>query len=403
MSSTLLKTAVHQDNLMSKTGIWQRLFSLWFNNFVYNQIWEDPRVDLEALQIKPDSNILTIASGGCNILNYLVEKPNKIIAVDLNHYHLYLTNLKLAAFRHLPNHDAFYNFFGHANFEHNIKNYQTYISTHLDEETRAFWENKSLFQNAPIQYFSKNFYHYARFGYFVRFLHWISKISHAHPQRLLEAKDLAEQEKIFNQEIAPFFQHWLVRLVGNLPLSVFSLGIPPQQYQAMKEESGGNLLKLYYERIRRLSCDYPIQENYFAWQAFSLSYDHEKRQALPDYLKAEHYDNIKGQLNKVETHITSLITFLKEQPKHSLDRFIFLDAQDWMSNQVLTELWTEVARVGKAGSRIIFRTASIDSPLEKALPSELLNCFTCEKEFADDLFKQDRSAIYGGFHIYSMA
>lgn len=403
MSSALLKAAVHQDNLMTKTGMWQRLFSLWFNNFVYNQIWEDPQVDMEALQITPDSHILTIASGGCNILNYLTKKPAKIIAVDLNPYHLYLTRLKLAAFRYLPTYEMFYDFFGYASFEHNIQNYRTYIAEHLDEETRSFWENGSLFQEPPIYYFSKNFYRYARFGYFVRFLHWVSKLSHAHPERLLEAKDLIEQEQIFHKEIAPFFQHWLVKLVGNLPLSVFSLGIPPQQYQAMKEESGGNLLALYFERIRRLACDYPIQDNYFAWQAVSLSYDHQNRVAVPDYLKAEHYETIKYQLNKVETHVTSLIAFLKEQPASSIDRFVFLDAQDWMNDQVLTDLWTEVLRVGKFGARVIFRTASTDSPLDKALPPELFNQFTYEKELSNRLFKKDRSAIYGGFHIYSMA
>lgn len=180
MDSTLLKDAVHQDNLMSKTGVWQRLFRC-------------------------------------------------------------------------------------ANVEHNLNNYQQYISPHLDEEMQHFLEHKPhWFGKAPIHYFAKNFYHYARFGYFIRFLHWISKISHAHPQRLLKATNLKEQQQIFDEEIAPFFEHWLVKWVGNLPLSVFSLGISPQQYQAMKNESEGNLLKLYYERIRHLSSDFPIQDNYFA-------------------------------------------------------------------------------------------------------------------------------------------
>ncbi|OAD23688.1 S-adenosylmethionine:diacylglycerol 3-amino-3-carboxypropyl transferase protein [Candidatus Thiomargarita nelsonii] len=83
-SSQLLKTAVYQDRLMSREGLLQRLFSRWFNGFVYNQIWEDPKVDLQALDLKDDSQILTIASGGCNILNYLIEKPKRLVAVDLN-------------------------------------------------------------------------------------------------------------------------------------------------------------------------------------------------------------------------------------------------------------------------------------------------------------------------------
>ena len=43
--------------------------------FVYNQIWEDPDVDLEALALQPHHTLITIASGGCNVLNYLAADP----------------------------------------------------------------------------------------------------------------------------------------------------------------------------------------------------------------------------------------------------------------------------------------------------------------------------------------
>ena len=71
-----LKKAVHHHRLASKRGLLERLFTLWFRGFVYNQIWEDPRVDAEALNIGPHSSLLTISSGGCNVLNYLVHKPS---------------------------------------------------------------------------------------------------------------------------------------------------------------------------------------------------------------------------------------------------------------------------------------------------------------------------------------
>ena len=54
------------------------MFTFWFNSFVYNQIWEDPRVDLKALALTPESRMLTISSGGCNVLNYLIHKPEHI-------------------------------------------------------------------------------------------------------------------------------------------------------------------------------------------------------------------------------------------------------------------------------------------------------------------------------------
>src|SRR5436190_23144559 len=93
----LVKKSVHQHKLLSKKGLLERMFSFWFDSLVYNQIWEDPRVDMEALELDADSRVLTIASGGCNILAYLTQKPASITAVDINRNHVYLTRLKLAA------------------------------------------------------------------------------------------------------------------------------------------------------------------------------------------------------------------------------------------------------------------------------------------------------------------
>ena len=60
--SAALRAAVHQHAPTSLMGLQQRLFSFWFNSFIYNQIWEDPRVDLQALQLTAESRVLTIAS-----------------------------------------------------------------------------------------------------------------------------------------------------------------------------------------------------------------------------------------------------------------------------------------------------------------------------------------------------
>ncbi|MGB0719877.1 MAG: DUF3419 family protein, partial [Bdellovibrionales bacterium] len=119
----LLKQAVHQSRALSKRGFLERLFTLSFKGFVYPQIWEDPEVDLEGLQIGPDTRIMTIASGGCNVMNYMTENPAKIKAIDLNPAHVALTRLKIAAIKHLPDYESFFTFFGHADEKRNIDNY----------------------------------------------------------------------------------------------------------------------------------------------------------------------------------------------------------------------------------------------------------------------------------------
>ena len=97
MTATLLERAAHTRPAATRRGALERLFTLMFKGFVYNQIWEDPEVDLEALALAPHHRLLTIASGGCNVLNYLAADPARIIAVDLNANHVALTRLKLEA------------------------------------------------------------------------------------------------------------------------------------------------------------------------------------------------------------------------------------------------------------------------------------------------------------------
>ncbi len=116
----------------------ERLFTLWFQGLVYTQIWEDPRVDAEALRLDDTSRIVTISSAGCNVLNYLTYEPDRLLAVDLNAAHMALTRLKMAALRHLPTHEAFFQFFGAG--RRNVRSYHEHVRPHLDDTTRRFWD-----------------------------------------------------------------------------------------------------------------------------------------------------------------------------------------------------------------------------------------------------------------------
>jgi S-adenosylmethionine-diacylglycerol 3-amino-3-carboxypropyl transferase len=404
-----LRKAVHHHRLTSRRGLLERMFTLWFRGFVYNQIWEDPRVDAAALRMGPESGILTISSGGCNVLNYLIHKPRRIVAVDLNANHMSLTRLKLAALEHLPDYESFYKFFGYGRHEDNIPNYYRYIRDHLDPVTRQFWETTDWPGRAVgpkrLNYFKRGLYEQAKLGQFFRIVHGIAKTVGRDPARLVTAKTMDEQEKIFDETFGPLFENRLVRWLGRQPVAVYSLGIPPSQHQAMLDEhenDGGKLFDMYRQRVKRLACGFPLEDNYFAWQAFGRRYDHEGRRGLPDYLKREHYDTIKSMVGRVETQIASLGDHLQTEQPGALNSFIFLDSQDWMPPHVIEDLWSQVARVGGPGTRVIFRTAGEKSPVEAALSPATRSRFFYDEERARELHLLDRSAIYGMFHLYEM-
>ena len=404
---TTLHTAVQNRSISSRQGVLQKLFAVWFDAFVYNQIWEDPRVDLEALQLDRSSRVLTISSGGCNALAYLLEDPESVTAVDLNRHHIYLLNLKLAAIKHLPSYERFFAFFGAGRGANTGSDYLRYIQPNIDRETREFWESNTLLGGLVygdrISFFRNDgLYDHSRNGYFLKFFHWLSTRLGCDIERVFDAASLEEQASLYDKHIDPFFDSTVIKTIGKLPVTLFGLGIPPQQYDELKRDldGGRTVIDIYRDRVRRLACDFPIEDNYFAWQAFARRYDVENRCAVPDYLKEQNYATLKANADRLSTKVGSATDEIKNRPSGAFNRFVFLDAQDWMDADAMTDLWSSIAEKSEPGSRIIFRTAGESSPLETNLPDELRARFVYEKELSENLFKLDRSSIYGGFHLY---
>ena len=66
----------------------------------------------------------------------------------------------------------------------------------------------------------------------------------------------------------------------------------------------------------------------------------------------------------------------------------------------LTALWREITRTARPGARVIFRTAGETTILPGRVPDALLSQWTYEPARSAEIFAKDRSAIYGGFHLY---
>jgi S-adenosylmethionine-diacylglycerol 3-amino-3-carboxypropyl transferase len=402
MANLLLERAAHTKPATTKRGALERIFTLMFKGFVYNQIWEDPAVDLTALELKSHHRLITIASGGCNVLNYLAADPAKIIAIDLNPNHVALTRLKIAALRELPSYDDFFRFFGEANDKANSKAFDGIIAETLDVDTFRHWQKHIPLHGRRINMFSRNLYRYGLLGRFIGILHVIAKLSGKRLEEIVEAKTPAEQRAAFDRIIAPMLDNKAIRMLSKSPVSLYALGIPPAQYDELVASSNGDAISVLRQRIEKLACDFPVGDNYFAWQAFSRGYDTEAREAVPPYLRRDVYDLIRTRTDRIEVHHASMIDFLKAQPAQSLNRFVLLDAQDWMTPDVLAQLWTEIDRVADSrDARVIFRTAGPDTILPRKLPAHLLAPWTYREAESLALHAQDRSSIYGGFHLYT--
>lgn len=393
-----LQRAVHHNPVASRAGVLERLFTLAFSGLVYPQIWEDPDVDLAAMELDPSHRVVAIASGGCNVLSYLVRRPRSIVAVDLNPAHIALTRLKLAAARRLS-YKAFHSFFADACAPGNPAAYTSFLRPHLDEETRRFWDARTLTGRRRIQLFARNFYQHGLLGRFIGIAHLLARLYGRNPAHLLSAASIAEQCALFERQIAPLFRKRLVRWLAGRSLSLYGLGIPPEQYA--KLAGGGDMADVLAERLRRLACDFPVARNYFAWQAFARAYGPAQDPALPLYLQRANFDAIRDGASRVSAVQASYADYLRGEPAASIDRYVLLDAQDWMSDRQLNQLWAEITRTAKPGARVIFRTAGAASILPGRVDPALLGRWTYQEGRSRELFEQDRSAVYGGFHLYA--
>lgn len=394
-----LHKAVRRSHALSHAGLREFLFTWMFSGLVYPQIWEDPEVDMQAMEITPDCHVAAIASGGCNILSYLVAGPARIAAIDLNRTHVALNRLKLAAARGLPDAESFYRFFGAANDRDNIARYRRCIASHLDADSRAWWEGRSAETLwAPrIAMFARNVYRYGLLGRFVGLGHLLARVYGVDLCRVLQAGTRTEQRARFDAEIALLFDKPLVRRIASWHVTLFGLGIPPAQYESLA--GGRDMICVLRERMQRLVCDFDFADNYFAWQALARRYAG-PHGALPPYLQRQNFETIRARVDRVEVVNGSFTNYLQSRPQRSLDRYVLLDAQDWMTDAQLNSLWREIARTAKPDARVIFRTAAKPSLLPGRLDPHLLARWRYAEAVSRQCTARDRSAIYGGFHLY---
>ena len=398
-----LRDALLQHGPLSRKGFSERIFGLLFSGLVYPQIWEDPDVDMAAMDLKPGHRLVTIGSGGCNVLAYLSRSPGRIDVVDLNLHHIALNRLKLAAFRHLPSRADVVRMLAMANVPSNSASFDLFLAPNLDAGTRAYWQRRRWNGRRRVEAFDRNIYRSGLLGRFIATGHLIARLHGVDLTEFARVRSLREQRIFFDTRVAPLFDRPLIRWLTSRKSSLFGLGIPPQQYDELVRTSADRTMApVLRQRLEKLACHFPLRDNYFAWQAFVRRYPDKQEGCLPTYLLPENYPAIRDNVDRVAVHHASFTELLAQKPVASVDRYVLLDAQDWMTDEQLNDLWREIGRTAAPGARVIFRTAGEASILEGRVHGAILRRWAYLRERSHELTLRDRSAIYGGLHVYEL-
>jgi S-adenosylmethionine-diacylglycerol 3-amino-3-carboxypropyl transferase len=366
-------------------------------NLVYNQCWEDPAVDHEALQLRPDDRVLVITSAGCNALDYALTGAS-VLAVDVNPRQNHLLELKRAGIRALD-FEAFFDLFGRGGSGRAREIYAS-LREALPGPSREHWDREiRLFE--PDRARGRSFYYGGTSGLVALAMKaWIRHGARVWSavERLLGARTLEEQLGIYHREVRHrLLGEGLLRLVGS-PAVMSLLGVPEPQRRMILERPGG-FPAFLRDCIDHVMSVAPLRENYF-WSVYLTgSYS---RESCPRYLQEESFGRLRAGLVENVRTFTGTVTQCLAREREPVTAFVLLDHMDWLAPHPcrLEEEWGGIFRIAGPGARVIFRSGGRD---ELFLPLSVLRRLRFERERAEALHRLDRVGTYASFHIARFA
>ena len=173
--------------------------------------------------------------------------------------------------------------------------YRELVAPQLDEATRRYWEGRDLIGRRRIGGFARGIYKHGLLGRFIGAAHLLARLHGVNPRRMLDARTREEQLEIFERELAPIFDRGFVRWLTSQPASLFGLGIPPAQFEALAGDA--RMDAVLKTRLKKLACDFDLKDNYFAVQAFGRGYAGGEG-PLPPYLQAANHEAVRTRAGR---------------------------------------------------------------------------------------------------------
>lgn len=383
-----------------------RVFS-WFHghHMVYNTCWEDPRLDRAALKLGADDRLMVITSAGCNVLDYALDGPRAIHAVDVNYRQNALLELKVAGIRKLD-FGSFFEMFGKGRIDDFGSIYRDCLRSELSPRSQVFWDNHGHYLDRAR---GNSFYYHGTSGLFAWLVNcYLDRRSGLRESidGILEAKSVAEQQAIFYGGLSDRFWTGAVRWLMNRDTTLAMVGVPRAQRQQLERHYQGGIAQFCYECIEAVFARLPLGDNYF-WRVYLTG--RYTPGCCPEYLKEENFHRLKdGLVDRVHVHTSTVTNFLRSNGE-PMSRLVLLDHMDWLSslgNSLLRDEWQAIAERTTPDARILWRSGGrytdFLDPVEVLADGRhgrLDQLLDYDRELAADLHERDRVHTYGSFHI----
>ncbi|KAI8150311.1 hypothetical protein BJV82DRAFT_586711 [Fennellomyces sp. T-0311] len=325
-----------------------------FRTYVYAFTWEDPRVDLQHLDLSSDDVMLVITSAGDNALEYAIAaQPKRIHCVDMNPCQNHLLELKLASIASLSYKD-FWRMFGDGQHPHFASLLHDTISPQLSSYAFQYWSQYA-------DRFSQQFYRSGYSGLALVIFEWWSRAMGVTKdvENMCHAETIGEQERIWSERIRPaLFTQVIQKLLANPMFLWNALGVPINQMNMFLKEC---TTREYAENTFDPMPAHSLLRNdqYFYYLCMMQHYT---RESCPTYLTEEGFNILKNTdaMDAFQLHTDSILNTLQSLPSNYLTRMVVMDHMDWFDPENHSQLDSQIAemvRTLQPGGRVYWRSA----------------------------------------------
>jgi S-adenosylmethionine-diacylglycerol 3-amino-3-carboxypropyl transferase len=347
----------------------------------YSSVWEDYRLLDLGLALDRSSDLLVVASAGCNVLNLLLRTPRRLVALDFNPAQTALLDLKLAAIRSLA-HDDFVSLLGVRPSNRRLELYER-LRPALSPAARTWWDANLTTLADGVEQAGRLDRYIADF----REQH-LSRIHEPEiVDRLFELDEPAArrrfaEEEFFTPAFEEAFRGYFTRE------SIGAHGRDGSQFQYVDDVDVG---EWFWRRLQRVVLELPTRGNFYLERFLRGGVD---VRTGPPYLHPHNYARLRALVSRVDVVNESLERYLSSAPRASLDGAALSDVFEYMSADAADALFHRLSEVVRPGRRLCFWNLLV--PRE---PSRRFTRLQPLRALSHVLWQRDRSWFYRAFHV----
>lgn len=364
----------------------KRKDQVMLEELIYTVNWEDPASDQKALRIGPGDTVMTITSGACNTLVFLLDDPAIVHTVDINPSQSYVLELKMASMRRLE-YPEFVRFMGLAPADDRADLYAR-LRDDLTPAAARFWDDQAKVIRAGLLLRGR----YERFvkfiGAMVRLINGRDRVN-----GLFDDRDLAGQREFYDREWDILRTRIIFALFYNKQV-LGRIGLKADYFHF--DDGSNSFSESFRRKFRRVVSEVPIRGNYFVHTYLKGCY--RSLDEVPEYLREESFPVIKSRLARIRIHTNDAKKWLATMPDRTFDGLALSNICELMSLSDTRRMFEEVLRTAKPGARVSFRNLI----LPREVPEDLRDSIRKDEKVSREIMAADRAFVYSKVAAYEV-